>query len=147
MNLKNIFVSMVLIVSIVGCWFVDYEDVSHEKEYSALVGERFTTLTDLQINGVTMDRNYKKQIDLYTIYVLPGFSGPEVVSSEILKSGTDFEILKVLRCTNCLFENRVEIVIKITSNNKYNNAPVEISYDYFKSEGKKIFEQLIKANT
>ncbi len=129
MNIKKVFILIMLTVSMTGCWFIDFEDVSNEKEYSYLIGKKFTTLTDLQINGATLERNYKKQIDVYIVNVFPGFSGSEVVCSGRLPAGTEFQISKVMRCTNCPFETRLEIIIDILTNDKHDNAPVGMSYN------------------
>lgn len=83
------------------------------------------TIDELLIYGITIDRNYKKQIDYYTVTEKPGFSGPEVVSKDSLGSGTLFQIKRAMNCTNCL-DVRTHFEIEILSEEKYQDHTVRI---------------------
>jgi hypothetical protein len=69
---------------VAGCGMKEYADASVLPENARLIGKEFRTPTDAVIHGVTLDRNYKKVVDIYVITDKPGFDGPEVVSRSVL---------------------------------------------------------------
>lgn len=73
------------------------EDVSAAPEYRPIIGKRFATNQDLLAIGVTLDRNYKKRVDLVTLVRHPGFTGPEVVTRKELPKGSTFRIVGILQ--------------------------------------------------
>lgn len=114
-----------------------YEDISYEEEYSHFIGKKYRTTKNLLVHGITLDKNYKKQIDVFTIDEPPGFSGPEIISKGHLPEGTLIQIRKVVECINCLPKLK-ELEIDILSEEKYSNHPVRIEEPAFKIENKKI---------
>lgn len=108
------YIMIFLSVFFTGCSMAKYTDVSHEEKFKMVINKDYVTLKELMIHGVTLDRNYKKNIDIYSITEMAGFSGPEVVSKNILSKGTIFKIIRVVRCTSC-WPEYIEFEIKILS--------------------------------
>jgi hypothetical protein len=102
-----------LLIILVGCR-AEYKDASNDVQFSKIIGATYITLSELKIHGITLDENYQKRIDMYAITELPGFSGPEVVTSSVLKVGSTLKVKYILICTNCL-PDRFEIVVDIIS--------------------------------
>jgi hypothetical protein len=96
---------------------VHFDDVSEDPRYVGLVGRRFVSTVEGRIHGVTNERNYRPPIEVYVVTPLPGFGGPEVLSTLKLPKGTVVEVLKVMRCDDCYFdfEKRVELVLRLES--------------------------------
>jgi len=103
-----------------------YEDASNEEKHVHLIGNKYKTTKELLIYGITTDKNYKQQIDLYTIHEPPGIGGPEVLLEGHLEPGTVVQIKKVLRCINCIPPSLLELEIEILSEKKYRDHPVTV---------------------
>ena len=116
-----------------------YEDISDE--HKSLIGVKYKTNSDMLIYGITLDENYKKVIDYYSIYEYPGISGPEVLSKDIIESDTVFVIKHIKNCTNCLI-GRFKILIGFTASNKFNNKDVAFSREATVSEILSNFERV-----
>jgi len=87
------------------------EGVSSRPEYASVIGKTFKTTQDLMAIGVTLDRNYKKQVDYILLFPKPGLIGREVVTTEELSKGSTIRVVKVL--------DRKGIPIPIVSPRKY----------------------------
>src|SRR5262245_61321081 len=90
-------VAVLTVINLLAAWWaLDYLiarpipnlDVSADTQYAPVLGQRFRTQGDLAAIGVTMDRNYRKQIDYIKLVRPPGFSGPEVVARGHLPKGS-----------------------------------------------------------
>jgi len=100
-------------------WALDYLfarpipdiDVSNEEVYANLLGTQFRTQHELIAIGVTLDRNYKKQIDYIKLVMPPGFSGPEVVEKGVLPKGSVLKVTAVIKADSWLV-NRVKYVVE-----------------------------------
>jgi hypothetical protein len=66
-------------------------------------------------------------VDIFTVTSPPGFSGPEVIHRQVLPAGTTFQVLGVRRCTNCPFEERVELLVRVLGTDEYQGAPVKVN--------------------
>ena len=121
-----------LLIGVSGCYFASHEDVTTDPLYSAVVNKHYRATAKTIIHGVTMDRNYAKVLDHYSVMVVPGFGGREVLSKDELPPGTEFQVLKVMVCTDCYldFGERVHLVVKVTSSAAYDAAPVNVPYEY-----------------
>ena len=102
----------------IAVYFVVYEaffvpqalkDVTSDSQYSSVLGKRFSVKEDLLALGITLDRNYRKQVDYVTLVPLPGFSGPEVVTKQEVKKGTQLRVVGVLR-SNAGTNYKVEVI-------------------------------------
>ena len=127
MKLSRIIPAAVTACILSGC-FVSYGDVSAEPKYRSLIGRELRGDSDLLLHEVTLDRNYAKRVDLCSVTPRPGFVGPEVISRSVLPAGTPFLVLRVRRCTNCLGEERVELIVSSPSVGQCGQAPIMISY-------------------
>jgi hypothetical protein len=109
-----------------GCGMSEYEDISSDPRYHPLVGQQLEATSDLYLHAVTLDRNYAKRVDTCSITMPPGFGGPELVYRRTLPAGTTFHVLSVRRCTNCPFDERVEMVVAPQGDASCGEAPVTI---------------------
>jgi hypothetical protein len=128
---------MVLGISLfAACTFspASFEDVSSDPEYQGLVGTHIRSNSELFIYGITVDPNYAKVLAFYSVTGPPGISGPEILSSGTVPAGTSMEILGVQECTNCPFDHRVEVVVRLVGTKDYSDAPVRIPYNLVASE-------------
>jgi hypothetical protein len=127
LNMKRGLIYSFYTAILIGCYIVNYEDVSDKGVHVALVGAKYKTLSELLIIGITLDQNYKKVIGIYSVIEYPGFSGREVLSRDALPIDTAFQIIKVERCTNCLSSQK-RLVIKLLSSQKYSKHIVSLNY-------------------
>ena len=108
-----------------GCT-VTLKDVSNSPEYQHLIGNKYALLLPLFIYGITTGSYANKVVDKYIVHNYQA-AGPEVLSSDRLNSSTTFQVLKILRCTNCIFEEQIYYEIDISSGHEYKDAPVFIT--------------------
>lgn len=134
---RTIFI-LLLSFSLSGCLITEWEDVSSEPQYSGLIGVEMISNEQLRAHGITIESNYEKILNHYSITPLPGFSGPEVLSTTTLPKGTKFKIIKVIRCIDC-FLKQEELEMKIIEGPKLNGAPSRFDYDYFMKNKNKLF--------
>jgi len=85
------------------------EDVTRESRYASVLGKQFSVKEDVLALGITLDRNYKKQVDYITLVPRPGFAGPEVVTKAELKKGAQLKVVGVLK-SNAGTEYKVEVI-------------------------------------
>jgi hypothetical protein len=122
---------LTLHVLISGCGFVSFEDVSSQPEYSTYVGKHYRSTQSTEIYRISMDQNYRPEPSVYVVMGLPGISGPEVLTRAELPVGTTFQVLKVMRCTDCYldFKERIHVVVKLTSISLFNDREIQVDYD------------------
>ena len=101
----------------------EYVDVSDREIYSNIVGRSFDTLAPLVLHGITLAENYEKKIDMFSVTIMPGFGGREVISRKTLPIGSRFSIVKVWQCSTCI-PSYVEYEIDLHSENL--NMPVRL---------------------
>jgi len=111
----RIFSYMVLLLAIFlqsGCR-QEFDDVSHEAQFSHLIGVQYETLVSLRVQGITMDSNYSPIVDFYYLSVTPEVEhkGPEVVVTRKFPVGEKLKVIKVLKCKNCVFSSSVDVVV------------------------------------
>jgi hypothetical protein len=116
---------LLTVVAITACLpAANYEDVSHKAPYDLLVGAKYRTRLPLVILGITDDRNYKPPIDYYYISETRSLSDPEILERATLMADSVVEVARVLRCTNCPFEEVLRIEVTISSSDAYRGKPV-----------------------
>tara|TARA_B110001450_G_scaffold63288_1_gene60069 strand:+ start:494 stop:976 length:483 start_codon:yes stop_codon:yes gene_type:complete len=92
-----------------------YKDISDDPEYRHLLNNKYETLSKLNVYGVNAYGNPDNDsIDLYVV-VNFGYDGHEVLSRIFLDKDTEFVILRVKSCTNCLFQKLIKYEIAILS--------------------------------
>ena len=123
----------VALLSACGAGTAIFADVSSEPQYQDLIGVNIRSNAELHIYGVTVDRNYADVLAFYAVTGPPGVSGPEVLSSGTLPTGTSMAVLSVQECTNCPFDHRVEVVVRLIGSNSYSEAPIRVPYSLVKS--------------
>ena len=77
----------------IGCYQIEYDDVS--AEFPNLIGSRYRTIDQLNMHGVTNDRNYEQIIDVYYLAKPSGFGGREVFTNDPLPMGTVLRIQRI----------------------------------------------------
>jgi hypothetical protein len=128
MTLSRITQAVVTACILSGCVMSQYEDVSAEPKYRSLIGRELRGDSELLLHEVTLDRNYAQRVDLCSVTSRPGFAGPEVINRRVLAAGTPFRVQRVRRCTNCLGEESVELIVSSPSVGQCGQAPIKISY-------------------
>ena len=123
----NIFFVLLWILLLFGCEPSKYIDVSDQKEFEKIIGAEYITLDDLKVIGVTFDANYKKVVDYVYLVEKPGFSGPEVVFSEILGKGARLKVDGVF-ASDSILANRVYYKVTIVDTEEYQGDIVLIYY-------------------
>lgn len=108
-----------LTLCLTNCTGIEYTDVSAEGRYQNIIGGKYRTTKDLMIHAVGLDlpnRDYNNRpIDYYVVTDWPGIGGREILSRKVLKIGTMFVVKHVTSCVNCLFDDRIQVIIEIFS--------------------------------
>lgn len=101
----------------------EYRNISDQAEYSSVVGSKYRTLVQFRIHGVSLQRNYRGNIDRYVVTELPGFSGRDVISSTIIEVGTNLTVESVIICISC-WPKKSYLVIDLESDSINSNVEV-----------------------
>ena len=106
-----------------------YKDISNDPAYGHLVGQRYATLLELNLYGIHGYGNPNNDEIDYYIVINYGFGGHEVLSKEVLENGSQFEILKIRPCTNCLFQKSIKYDISFLPGSTPHNIdkPIHLS--------------------
>ena len=116
--------TLMVVFLLTGC-SEKYEDASAEGDYSTLIGQQLETRVEMLMHGVTTDRDYKKEINYFSITPRPGFDGSEVIIRSVLPVGSRFRVERVEKCTNCWF-SRTRLCVSMPSRPKKSGAPVYV---------------------
>jgi len=114
--IKKVIAIILICIALASCDQVSMDDVSANPKYSKVVGKEFRVKEDLWVLGITTDLNYQDRIDYLILVPGVGFSGPEVVVSERLYSGSTFKITRVLKARSPLFSRMTYVVEEVGSN-------------------------------
>lgn len=118
-----------------GC-DAEYKDVSEGHDFIYYIKTSYVLTSDMDISGVNLPPGYSKEINVYIISSRDhSWSGPEVITRDILKKGTLITINKVYECTNCLtFGNKLRHAIVTIKNYKTEiNVPIQLNLELIKS--------------
>lgn len=98
-----------------GCWQVKFEDVSNSPEHAQIMGKSFNSVVELNFSGVNAPPGYEKHIDFYLLEpVSPTWSGPELISREVIPAGASITVRKTLLCENCYLDSEPRIKFEVT---------------------------------
>lgn len=122
--LNQLIVIIICSFGIVSC-VLSTEDISSNPEFANIIGKIIKTKTELWATGITLDQNYQNKIDVIMLVPSPGFTGPEVVTRNQIKTGLIFEIIGVLK-TNSVINPTKYYLVKEINSNTYKNHPVWI---------------------
>ena len=101
MNRIALIIALIVLSSCVS----RYQDISRNLGYTHLFNTSYATKEEMYISGVNMPSGYGKDIDVYIIGPTnPSWTGPEVITRDILKKGTTLTIQSVRKCTNKIIE-------------------------------------------
>lgn len=122
-----IFLVLFCLLFLTGCQPSKYIDVSDRPEYRKIINTEYITKAELKVIGVTFDANYKKVVDYVYLVEKPGFSGPEVVFSEVLGKGSRLKVDGVF-AKDSILRNSVYYKVTILGTDKYQGNIVLIYY-------------------
>lgn len=124
----------ILVLVLTGC-VLKYEDVSKEPEYVPFIDSSYSLSTNMLIYGVNLPPGYGKDINVYIITPdIPGMTGPEILTKELLSSGMSLKIQGVRRSANHLPGSQsVDAIVEIQSYKKAVDVPVVIDLGYIRS--------------
>jgi hypothetical protein len=114
-----------LFLALVACGIVDMEDASSEPKYSKVIGKKIKVKEDVWAYGITLDPNYQRRVDLIRLVPGVGLSGPEIVTSGRLDSGTILLVERVLKAESPLF-SRVDYVVREIGSNRFEGHELRI---------------------
>jgi hypothetical protein len=124
--------TVVLVLCLSGCGFVSFEDVSSNAAFSAYVDGHYRTTSDMQVYRISMDGNYGQTPSIYKVIPPPGIDGPEVLSRASIPAGSTLQVQSVERCVDCYLDSepRVEMVIRFTSDSRFNDLQVRVAQEH-----------------
>ena len=136
MNYKKAF-GVVFLFSILLCGcMLKFEDVSREPEYTPLLNTSYSLSTNMLIYGVNLGPGYGDDINVYIIKPMSlRTTGPEIITEDILNSGTILEVKSVQRSINSVLleGKKVEAVVTVKPYAKAVDVPIVIDLEYIQS--------------
>jgi hypothetical protein len=109
----------------------EFKDVSEQAEYKNFIGVKYSLIQEMYISGVNLPPGYSNIIHIYKVgRTKPSWSGPELISRDILPVGTTLQVNSVRECTNCPFDHIVQVIINVTPYKKAVNVPVAMDIEY-----------------
>jgi hypothetical protein len=130
--MKSRLAAALLVIFLSSCGFVSFEDVSSDPAFSGYVHGFYQTTSEMKVYRISMDRNYGPTPSLYQVIPPPGIDGPEVLSVATIPAGTTLQVQAVERCVDCYLdkEPRVEMVVLITSDTRFNDLDVRVAQEF-----------------
>ena len=104
---------IILLITISGCGSVRFDDVSHIKQYSELVGMEVVSKEELILHGWTEEDFTVEKPVFYSFSMPPGTSNRFVKSRVTTPVGLKLKIIAVVECNNCFldFEPRLKFIV------------------------------------
>jgi hypothetical protein len=108
-----------------------FEDVSSSLASRAYVGARYELQVAMHLSGVNAPPGYEKTVDYYVIDpVSPSWSGPELITRDVLAPGTEIIVDSVRRCINCPFDEIVSAAVRISGEPTPLGRPIYVQLKY-----------------
>lgn len=130
-------VAVVVLITMLSQCKLIYKDVSNQPDYAPLLHSRYTAKNEMYIFGVNLPPGYGDDINIYSVRPTERgrISGPEILSEDLLQSGTILEILSIKKSVNHLLPmNRsIKAVVSVTSFKKKAQVPIVIDLKYLQS--------------
>ncbi len=125
-----------ILLGVFGCSTVQrFEDVSDAPAYRAYVGATFRLEVAMHLSGVNAPPGYGQTVDYYVVHpTSPSWSGPELITRDLLPAGTELNVKAVRRCTNCLFDERFEAEISLPAHLTQQTRPIHIRLTHLTPE-------------
>jgi len=137
--MNKLILTLISIVFLQGC-IAKFKDISGNPEYSDVIGTEYVTSKDLLIFGYTLKVEKEKKLHGYSVHDYPGIGGSEIMSREVLSSGTNFTVERVEQCSNCFpLPSYIEYIIKFQDLEKYSNYRVAMDKEQLDSS-KRVIE-------
>ena len=119
--MKKLYACACFLLFLAGCK-TEYKDVSFNIEYTRIIGARYETLVPFYIYGVTLDKDYAPNVDIYMITNVK-LGGREKITKDILNAGSKMEIQKILSCFKCLVP---DVVFDVQVEGLEKEVPVQL---------------------
>lgn len=122
--MKLIFALIVTLFSI-GCSPKPHVDISNEPKYQSVIGQKYQSVVDLKVHGITLGIKGNWNVDYVYITPPPGIGGNHVKFYGDLKSNQTFEVVGVAKSAySSIFG--LYYIVKILNYNKYNQYQILI---------------------
>jgi hypothetical protein len=118
-----------------GC-ALKYEDVSNQAGYSDLIKKQYSLRSDMFILGINLPPGYGDDINIYAIRPIEygRIKGLEILSEEILQSGTILEVQNIKKSINNLPGYQIiDAVVTVTPNENKVDVPITIPLKHLQS--------------
>lgn len=125
--MKKIILIVVIIWLFIGCGRGTTIDISNSSQYKHMIGKKYTTLKEVYIYGDT-DGAPSYALNYYYLHT-QNIGGRHVLFKKIFRIGHMFTIIQVKKQSFCCFvSSRINYYIKVSSTDKFSDAPVELNY-------------------
>lgn len=123
--MRNVFNFILInILFLTGCDFeVKYRDVSQQKKYIELIGQRYEIKNNLIAYGIR--KNSKKPIDYITLMPAPGIGGTQVGYEKIIESKSIIKVEQVF-VTNRIFDSPITLKVELENEILIPSIPIYI---------------------
>lgn len=117
---------IILLITISGCGSVRFDDVSHIKPYSDVVGLEVISKEELILHGWTKEDFTVENPVFYSFSLPPGTSNRFVKSREKTPIGLKLKVIAVVECNNCYLdlEPRIKFIIAPESIETKHKLPI-----------------------
>jgi hypothetical protein len=136
MSMKCVYIFLLCLLFLAGCK-TEYKDISSNVEYTKILGKTYESLVPLNIYGVTLDENYKPNINVYIVTDVK-LGGREKITKDVLSVGSIFKINKVMSCVKCLVS---DVVFNVEIKGLEKKIPIEL-WDYSILDNKKKYRKM-----
>lgn len=115
-----------VLLLICGCTPRDYEDITSSVAAIDLIKREYILDVPLIAYGVDLfNEDSDNEVDFYYLMLPPGMGGPEILERHKIPEGTVVRIEGVLKCTNCYFSDRIEVLVSFP-NIRFPNKEVRL---------------------
>jgi len=139
------FLAVCVLALLCGGCFLQFDDVSDEPQYAAVLNSNYVLKTNMLVQGINMDSGYGSKIHFYS---LKPFSqrvvGPEIITNITFYSGQTVEVAGIRRSSTApLFEKKLVQAVLHSSLELQAGCPLvaELKYiletNYFEKLNKK----------
>lgn len=132
--MKKLFLLLFFCILFCGCK-LKYKDISKYPEYASLLNSSYSLTTNMLIYGVNLPSGYGKEINIYIIKPMSiRITGREIITEEILESGTVINIQGVRKSINHFpgFQS-IEVLVGASPYEKSAVAPIVMDLKYLES--------------
>lgn len=116
-------IALVVTLFCVGCSPKPHVDISHESKYQSVIGQKYQTLVDLKVHGISLGINGDWSVNYVYITPPPGIGGNYVKFYDDLESNQTFEVVGVAKSAySSIFG--LYYIVKLLNHGKYNRYQI-----------------------